>query len=100
MEKTVPLIPAPRPSVKPGNLRLTREVLQTLTAYKAGLIAGRTSPKAVEAYRQAAATLKRYPDGTAAALREVLGVVHGIDSAAAEALNVLWKELSDGQARL
>src|SRR5512134_1658451 len=37
------------------------------------------SPRAVEAYHAAAATLSRYPDGSARPLREALGALHGID---------------------
>ncbi len=37
------------------------------------------SPRAVEAYRAAAATLHRYPDGGATALREALAARHGLD---------------------
>jgi histidinol-phosphate aminotransferase len=39
------------------------------------------SPRAVEAYHEAAATLSRYPDGSARPLREALGALHGIDPA-------------------
>jgi histidinol-phosphate aminotransferase len=39
------------------------------------------SPRAVEAYHAAAATLSRYPDGSARPLREALGALHGIDPA-------------------
>ena len=39
------------------------------------------SPKAQEAYRQAAGNLHRYPDGGAGALREAIGVRHGLDAA-------------------
>jgi histidinol-phosphate aminotransferase len=38
------------------------------------------SPKAQEAYRQAATTLHRYPDGAAGALREAIGARHGLDA--------------------
>ena len=38
------------------------------------------SPKAQEAYRQAAGNLHRYPDGGAGALREALGARHGLDA--------------------
>lgn len=37
------------------------------------------SPLAQKAYAEAAANLHRYPDGTAALLREAIGVVHKID---------------------
>ncbi len=37
------------------------------------------SPKAVAAYREAAASLHRYPDGGAVALRSALGARHGLD---------------------
>jgi histidinol-phosphate aminotransferase len=37
------------------------------------------SPRAVEAYKQAAETLNRYPDGSQQALREAIGEVHGLD---------------------
>lgn len=37
------------------------------------------SPRAVEAYRAAAAGLHRYPDGSALALRRAVGAVHGVD---------------------
>jgi histidinol-phosphate aminotransferase len=40
------------------------------------------SPQAVEAYRQAAATLHRYPDGGATKLREAIGRRFGLDPAA------------------
>ncbi len=39
------------------------------------------SPAAVEAYRQAAAVLHRYPDGHCVALREAIGHAHGLDPA-------------------
>ena len=39
------------------------------------------SPKAIEAYRAAAATIHRYPDGHADALREALARRHGLDPA-------------------
>lgn len=39
------------------------------------------SPKALAAYRKAAATLHRYPDGGSTALREALGRAHGLDPA-------------------
>ena len=39
------------------------------------------SPKAVAAYRDAAASLHRYPDGAAAELRHALGGHHGLDPA-------------------
>ena len=39
------------------------------------------SPLAVEAFRRCAARLHRYPDGSAAALREALGARHGLDPA-------------------
>lgn len=39
------------------------------------------SPKALEAYRAAAATLHRYPDGGAAALREAIAGAHELDPA-------------------
>ena len=39
------------------------------------------SPRAVEAYRAAGATLHRYPDGGATALREALAAHHGLESA-------------------
>jgi histidinol-phosphate aminotransferase len=39
------------------------------------------SPRAVEAYRAAAAKLHRYPDGTATALREAIAARHGLDPA-------------------
>lgn len=38
------------------------------------------SPKAIEAYIQAATKLQRYPEGTAAVLREAIGEVYGLDS--------------------
>ena len=38
------------------------------------------SPKAAAAYRDAAATLHRYPDGAAADLRQALGSHHGLDA--------------------
>ncbi len=37
------------------------------------------SPRAVEAYREAACHLDRYPDGSSTALREALGAAHGLD---------------------
>jgi histidinol-phosphate aminotransferase len=37
------------------------------------------SPRAVEAYAKAAATMHRYPDGGAVALREAIGARHGLD---------------------
>ena len=39
------------------------------------------SPRAIEAYREAAQRLHRYPDGGADALRAALGEVHGLDPA-------------------
>lgn len=39
------------------------------------------SPVALEAYREAAAHLDRYPDGSHTALREALGAAHGLDPA-------------------
>lgn len=36
------------------------------------------SPKAIDAYRQAAGHLEIYPDGSASALRDAIGDVHGI----------------------
>ncbi|MGC2628762.1 MAG: histidinol-phosphate transaminase [Rhodomicrobium sp.] len=39
------------------------------------------SPRAVEAYREAAAHLDRYPDGGHSALRGALGAAHGLDPA-------------------
>jgi len=38
------------------------------------------SPKAIAAFQQAAASLERYPDGGAAALREAIGRVYGLDA--------------------
>lgn len=37
------------------------------------------SPKAIEAFRQSAGQLELYPDGSASALREAIGDVHGIN---------------------
>src|SRR5437773_12464772 len=37
------------------------------------------SPKAIAAYRALAGEIHRYPDGSAAELREVLGRHHGVD---------------------
>jgi len=37
------------------------------------------SPLAIEAYREAAGSLNRYPDGSQQALREAIGEVHGLD---------------------
>jgi len=37
------------------------------------------SPGAIEAYHSAAATLSRYPDGSARLLREAIGALHGLD---------------------
>lgn len=39
------------------------------------------SPKAVEAFRAAAATLEQYPDGASTALREAIGKTFGLDPA-------------------
>ncbi len=39
------------------------------------------SPKAIAAYREAAATLERYPDGGATALRRAIGARYGLDPA-------------------
>jgi histidinol-phosphate aminotransferase len=39
------------------------------------------SPRAVEAFRGAAASLHRYPDASHAALREAIASVHGLDAA-------------------
>ena len=39
------------------------------------------SPKAIEAYRAAAADLERYPDGQAGALRNAIAHRHGLDAA-------------------
>ncbi len=39
------------------------------------------SPLAVEAFRRCAGELHRYPDGSAAALREAIGARHGLDPA-------------------
>lgn len=39
------------------------------------------SPLAVEAFRRCAGALHRYPDGSAAALREAIGARHGLDPA-------------------
>lgn len=39
------------------------------------------SPQAIEAFRKTAVSLHRYPDGHAAALREAIGRVHGLDPA-------------------
>ncbi|HEY0292187.1 MAG TPA: histidinol-phosphate transaminase [Hansschlegelia sp.] len=39
------------------------------------------SPKAVEAFREAAANLEVYPDGTSRVLREAIGRAHGLDPA-------------------
>lgn len=38
------------------------------------------SPKAIEAYIEAATKLQRYPEGTGAILREAIGEVYGLDS--------------------
>lgn len=38
------------------------------------------SPKAQDAYRQAAGSLHRYPDGGCTALREAIGALHGLDA--------------------
>ena len=38
------------------------------------------NPKAAEAYREAASTLERYPDGGATALREAITAMHGPDA--------------------
>ena len=37
------------------------------------------SPRAIEAYKQAATTLNRYADGSQCALREAIGEIHGLD---------------------
>ncbi|MCH9807559.1 MAG: histidinol-phosphate transaminase [Alphaproteobacteria bacterium] len=37
------------------------------------------SPAAIEAFRSAAASLARYPDGSASALRQAIAEVHGLD---------------------
>jgi len=39
------------------------------------------SPKAIEAYRAAAASLERYPDGSTTALRNALAAAHGLNPA-------------------
>jgi histidinol-phosphate aminotransferase len=39
------------------------------------------SPKAIEAFRTAADSLERYPDGQAVELREAIGAVHGLNPA-------------------
>ena len=39
------------------------------------------SPRAIEAYHAAGATLSRYPDGSARPLREALSALHGIEPA-------------------
>lgn len=39
------------------------------------------SPRAVEAYREAASRLDRYPDGSSTALREALGAAYGLNPA-------------------
>jgi histidinol-phosphate aminotransferase len=39
------------------------------------------SPKAIEAYREAAGHLELYPDGQATELREAIGAVHGLNPA-------------------
>ncbi len=38
------------------------------------------SPKAQEAYRQAAGSLHRYPDGSCGALRDAIGALHGLEA--------------------
>jgi histidinol-phosphate aminotransferase len=39
------------------------------------------SPRALDAYREAASRLDRYPDGSSTALREALGAAHGLNPA-------------------
>lgn len=77
------------PSPKPG--------IEAIATYKAGASKGHgpapaiklssnegalgPSPRALVAARNALGALERYPDGTAAALREALGSAHGLDPA-------------------
>ncbi len=76
------------PTPRPGILGVEPYVGGEATAPAARLIrlasnesALGASPRAAAAYRATAATLHRYPDGGAVALREALGRRHGLDPA-------------------
>jgi histidinol-phosphate aminotransferase len=83
-------MPAPRrPEPRPGVLKIEAYVPGKSSApgvekiYK--LSSNETphgpSPKAIEAYRAAAATLHDYPDGSSTALRQAIGKTFGLDPA-------------------
>ncbi|HXT05709.1 MAG TPA: histidinol-phosphate transaminase [Roseiarcus sp.] len=81
--------PAPRPQPRPELL----EIEAYVPGKPAPAGAGKTyklssnesplgpSPKAIAAYREAAANLASYPDGGASALRHAIGARHGLDPA-------------------
>lgn len=81
--------PAPRPQPRPELL----EIEAYVPGKPAPAGAGKTyklssnesplgpSPKAIAAYREAAANLASYPDGGASALRHAIGARHGVDPA-------------------
>jgi histidinol-phosphate aminotransferase len=92
-EKSVPLAPAQRPSLRP----LPRASIMAIEAYVPGkshaapgkklhkLSSNETplgpSPLAREAYASIATKLELYPDGSATALREAIGAKFGLDPA-------------------
>jgi histidinol-phosphate aminotransferase len=78
---------AKRPTPRPGVLDIAPYVPGRATATGGAkvhkLSSNETplgpSPAAIEAYRAAAASLERYPDGSARKLREAIGAAHGLN---------------------
>ncbi len=76
--------PRPRPGVLeiaayvPGRHTADAEKIYRLSSNESPLGA---SPRAIDAYRQAAGHLEDYPDGSSLVLREAIGAAHGLDPA-------------------
>lgn len=83
-EPVLPLRPVPKPGVMeiaayvPGRHTADAETIHRLSSNESPLGA---SPRAIDAYRQAAGRLEDYPDGGSTALREAIGAAHGLDPA-------------------
>ncbi|MFQ5764015.1 MAG: aminotransferase class I/II-fold pyridoxal phosphate-dependent enzyme, partial [Rhodospirillales bacterium] len=78
-----------RPAPRPGIMDIDRYVggesaiagQETVIKLSSNESAFGPSPKAVAAYKDAAAALHRYPDGDCSALRDALGRLAGVDAA-------------------
>src|SRR3989442_357707 len=81
------LMPQPLPKAKPGILDIAPYVGGKSKANPGVRVVKLSSnetplgpsPAALKAFAEAGATLHRYPDGTAARLREAIGKAHAID---------------------